>query len=458
MTVRKVLDWLRQKWAGGALSHVHGRGGWYPLVQESYPGAWQQNVTLGVQDVLTYGTVWACVSLIARDIGKLWLSLVEKDDDGIWTETENSAYSPVLRKPNRWQNRIKFIECWVISKLTRGNAYILLDRDQRGVVKAMYVLDPARVTPLVAPDGSVFYQLADDPLSGLTQAIVVPAKEIIHDPHMTLYHPLVGVSPIMACGLAAMQGQKIQSASDQFFQNQSRPGGLLIAPTAISTENAQKLSEYWEANFTGVNAGRVAVIGDNMKYESMGVTAHDSQLVDQLGWVDANICACYGVPLWKISKGPMPAYGNVQAANIEYYSQALQELIECIEMCLDEGLDTGSRLGTEFDLDALLRMDSQTQMAIAKDGVQAAILSPNDARARFDLKPVAGGETPYMQEQNWPIKMLANRKLPAKAPTEPASMTTPSDDESSPDKAFDFTDFAAELDLQMKEAGLVAYV
>jgi phage portal protein BeeE len=59
----------------------------------------------------------------------------------------------VLRKPNRYQNRIKFVETWIASKLLHGNAYILKERDNRGVVVALYVLDPHRVKPLVAPDG-----------------------------------------------------------------------------------------------------------------------------------------------------------------------------------------------------------------------------------------------------------------------------------------------------------------
>jgi hypothetical protein len=33
----------------------------------------------------------------------------------------------------------------------------------------------------------------------------------------------------------------------------------------------------------------------------------------------------------------MPPYTNVQALNVEYYSQCLQILIEAAELCLDEG-------------------------------------------------------------------------------------------------------------------------
>jgi hypothetical protein len=128
-------------------------GGWFPVVREPYLGAWQSNAPpITVPNALSYFAVYGCVTLIATDIGKLHLRLVAQDEDGIWEETTNPAYSPVLRQPNRYQTIVKFVEQWITSKLTAGNAYVLKQRDQRGVVSALYVLDPARVTPLIAPE------------------------------------------------------------------------------------------------------------------------------------------------------------------------------------------------------------------------------------------------------------------------------------------------------------------
>ena len=113
------------------------------------------------------------------------------------------AFSPVLRKPNRYQTRQQFIEQWVTSKLIHGNAYILKERDNRNVVTALYVLDPLLTKPLIAPDGEVYYQLSINQLAGIENTdVIVPADEIIHDVMVPLYHPLCGVSPITACGLA----------------------------------------------------------------------------------------------------------------------------------------------------------------------------------------------------------------------------------------------------------------
>ena len=155
---------------GFTLARAGGTGGWLPMtVREPYQGAWQQNVELSVDTALSNPTVFRCVSLIAGDISKTPLRLVALDDDGIWTETSSPAFSPVLRKPNRYQTIGQFLEQWMFSKLLYGNTYVLKERDDRGVVVALYVLDPKGVTPLVAPDGSVFYQLKKAELAGLTE-------------------------------------------------------------------------------------------------------------------------------------------------------------------------------------------------------------------------------------------------------------------------------------------------
>src|SRR4029450_11320664 len=104
-----------------------------------------------------FSAVWACVTLIAADIAKLWINLVTYDDQGIATVTESPAFSPVLRKPNHFQTRVKFVEHWQIAKLQTGNTYVLKERDARGVVVALYVLDPGRVQVLGAPSGDIFY-------------------------------------------------------------------------------------------------------------------------------------------------------------------------------------------------------------------------------------------------------------------------------------------------------------
>lgn len=442
------FELTRTKAVVPTLSPVSNRGSWWPLIRESFTGAWQSNVTVSTDDVLAYSAVYACISLISCDIAKLRVRLVALDDDGIWTETESPAFSPVLRKPNHYQTRVKFFEQWLVSKLVHGNTYALKVRDARNVVVALYILDPTRVTPLVAPDGSVFYALQRDDLSHLTEdRVAVPASEIIHDTMVSLYHPLVGVSPIFACGLAAVQGLRIQNNSAVFFGNGSNPGGVLTAPGAISDETAARLKAHWDTNFSGASVGKVAVLGDGLKYEAMSVNAVDAQLIEQLKWSVETVCSCFHVPPYMIGSGPMPSYNNVQALGQMYYSQCLQSLIESLEICLDEGLELPKPFGTEFDLDDLLRMDSATMMTTIAAGVGAGVVAPDEGRKKLNYKPVEGGSTPYLQQQNFSLAALARRDQQADpfAPPAPAALPAPADEGDNNDAGDGQRDFATDI-------------
>jgi len=397
-----------------ALSPVSSRGGWWPVIRESFSGAWQRNIEVRKDLVLSHHAVFACQTLIASDIAKLRLRLVQRDKNGIWKEVENRNFR-VIAKPNNYQTRLQFYESWVLSKLQSGNAYILKERGQPGDgVVGLHVLDPNRVKPLVADNGDVFYELSADQLAGVTtDTLVVPARDIIHDRFNCLFHPLVGLSPIFASGLAAMQGLAIQNDSTTFFQNGAQPGGILTAPGSIGDDTAQRLKEYWDTNFSGANAGKVAVVGDGLKYEAMRAKAVDSQVIEQLRWSAEVVCGVYHVPAFMAGVGQEPSYNNVQNLTLRYYSQCLQRLIEDIEALLDEGLGlagdagTGQALGTEFDLDDLLRMDTATQFEVAQKA--KGILTLDETRRRVNVGPVTGGDTIYLQQQDHSLAAIAAR-------------------------------------------------
>ncbi|KRD71441.1 poly(3-hydroxybutyrate) depolymerase [Lysobacter sp. Root96] len=417
-----------------ALVPVDGRGprgeGWWPFVREPYSGAWQNDDEWRADSVLAHHAVYGCVTLISNDVGKLRQMLMEQRKDGIWTETSSPAFSPVLRRPNRYQNHIQFKQWWITSKLVKGNTYALKQRDERNVVKHLYVLDPCRVEPLVAPDGEVFYRLNADNLSGVEESgVVVPASEIIHDRMNCLFHPLVGVSPLFAAGAVANIGLKIQKNSSRFFSNDSNPGGILMIPGSIPQDQADALKEKWNANYSGENAGKVAILADGLKFQQLRMSAVESQLIEQLRWTAEVVCSTFHVPPYKIGVGAMPTYNNIEALQQEYYGTCLQTLIEEYEACVDEGLGLegvkveGRVLGIELDLDGLIRMDSATQMETLSKSVDGGIRTTNEARRKLDLIPVQGGDVIFRQQQDFPISLLADRNLSPEAPgpTAPAN-------------------------------------
>ncbi len=388
-----------------SLSSVNS-GGWLSLFNNGFHANFQQDEEPSREDAAKFYAVTACVSLISKDIGKLGIQLKQKKE-GVLVPVDIPPRFRTLIKPNNFQTWQQFNEQWTSSLLFRGNTYVLKTRDVFGEVCRMVVLNPDLVKPLIDDHGNVFYQLNNDQLAQ-TESEIVPASEIIHDRINAFYHPLVGLTPIMSCGIAAGMGQAIQKSSRKFFGNGSRPGGIIIAPGPISIDKAEEIKAKWNTNYSGDNIGKTALLADGMQYTQLGMTATDAQLIQHLDMSARIVCSAFNVPPFKIHI--VDAGKNPAESSEIYYSDCLQALIESRENLLDDGLEL-KKFGVEafFNLDALMRMNPTTQMAYLKEGVGSGLISPNEARQKLGYLPVLGGDSPVMQQQNYSLSALAKR-------------------------------------------------
>lgn len=432
------------------------RQGWR-VISEATTGGWQRNEEVKVGDLSCYPTLYACLNRKSSDMGKLPFLLKEEGGDGIWKVNKtNTSFWPVLRKPNGYQTAQQFREAWSLSKLISGNTYVLKERDNRGVVIRLYVLDPCRVIPMVSDAGNVFYQINYPSAQNLlpqpyseTQ-VVIPASEIIHDRLNCFHHQLIGVPPLCAAYWPAVKNLKILKSAAEFFGNHAQPGGILTAPAGLSDSDAEALKAYWQTNYGGENAGKVAVIGADMKFTSFTMKSADSQLVEQMQYSDRQICQPFGIPPYIVGVGEIPAGLKVDDITNTYYSFALQADIEAMENLLDEGLGISRPLGVELDLEPLLRMDVGKQAEVHTKLVGGGIETPNEGRLPFGLSPLEGGDTVYMQQQDFPLDQVRKNKI---VETPVPKVPVPADDPSTdPDE-----EKSTEADEEMKVATILYF-
>jgi phage portal protein BeeE len=172
--------------------------------------------------------------------------------------------------------------------------------------------------------------------------------------------------------------------------------------------------------------GKVAVLGDGLKYEAMAVNAKDAELVEQLKWTGSDVCTAFKVPGYKVGIGTAPSYNTAEMLNQQYYDQCLQFHVESLELSMDVGLGLayskidGRWLGTEFETDDLLRMDYGSMVKAEKEA--SGIKTIDEARRRLNLKPIKGGSTVYLQHQDYPIEVIYGRSdVQTATPATPAA-------------------------------------
>ena len=211
--------------------------GWYPIIHEPYPGAWQQQRG----DQRRHRGVVSCrLRLQDADRARHRQAAHQAGREGRQRHLVGDDQPGIHRRccAGRTTTRpaTSSGKAGCCRNCRRGNTYVLKVRDNRNVVTALHVLDPTRVQPLVSDDGSVFYRAAAATTSPASARSIVPAREIIHDRMNCLFHPLVGTPPVFASGLASMLGLNAQKASALLFENASMPGGILTAPGEVSAD------------------------------------------------------------------------------------------------------------------------------------------------------------------------------------------------------------------------------
>jgi len=379
-----------------------------------YPGSWQRHVRITTDDQLRHHAVWACMSQIAGDVAKMRPHLRQQSANGrFWSETANPAYSPVLAKPNNYQDSGQFLESWLWSKLCHGNFYGLKVRDGRNVVQAIMPLDPHRVFPKVSTDGEVaiFYELAVDNMAGITGPVMVPAREIIHDRFNTIFHPLIGTSPLYAAASAAAGGIAMANSSARFFMKGAKLSGVLSADGVIDPDTAKRLEDKWTEEYEGSeNTGKIAVLGSGLKFQTLQMSMVEAAIADQMKWSATQVCSVFGMPAWKIGLDVWPrGVSQVSALSVDYLTSCLQKYVEAIERCLTTGLGLAAGFKAALDETTLLRMDPVSLVSMLAQAVGSAQMSPNEAREKLNLPPMPGGDALFLQQQNFSLEALAKR-------------------------------------------------
>lgn len=387
-----------------------------PFVEEPFMGAWQRNI-VGRRDMPESNfAYYACLSLISGDIGCTEPVLVARDAGPVYSSAHvRKKYRHIqklLEKPNRYQNWPQFAALWTLSMLQHGNAYIFKDTDQDGQVVAMYVLDPNLIEIRRLPNGTTFYRVMANDILGTGEDLYFYSSEIIHSRDNVLFGDIVGSAPLLAAALQVYSVLEISQSQLQFQKNQAKPAGFLTAPNSITQEDFDIIDQQIKSRHSGRGKeGNLLLLPNGITYNRLTANAQEQQLVEYFKFnVDA-ICAVFHVPVYKVM-GQAPTYNNVEALSLEYQKTALQRLINMLEWDLSYGLglaDLDDDMWVNIDTSSLLRMDTKSRYESYRLGIQAGWMHPNHARVLEGLEPVEGGDTPYLQQQNYSLAALAKR-------------------------------------------------
>lgn len=360
---------------------------------------------LAGQNAVGLSATWACVNLIAGTIGSLPL-MVYRTVDGVRSFARGHPLYYVLHdSPNFDQTALDFWEFMSAGLELQGNAYATIERRNDGSVFSLTPVRPDLVK-VERRGGQLRYEWSE---AGERRTRAVGEMLHIRGP---LGSAESGVSTLSACRAAFTGAIAAESAARSTFANGMRPSGVLSTDPSISLTKEQRaeFNEYLGENFQGsVNSGRPLLLDRGMKWAQINITPEDAQMLESRKFSGEEICRIFGVPPAMVGYGDKASnWGTGKEVDVLGFQKfTLRRRLKRIEQALQKQLltaaDRAQGITIEFNMEGLLRGESQARASFYQSGLSNGWMTINEVRALENLPPVEGGEVPRMQMQNVPI-------------------------------------------------------
>ncbi|MFA5423830.1 MAG: phage portal protein [Phycisphaerae bacterium] len=361
------------------------------------------NTTLAGVDVdadtaMKYSAIWSAVNRISGTIGFLPFNVYERvGERGKKKATAHPVYDLLRYRPNPFMTAQVFRET-LQSHVLWGNGYAEIERDIAGRPINLWLLMPNRVRPVIENDRLV-YKVTDRQSN---VEATIPALDILHIPGLG-YDGLQGYSVIEY--MAENTGLSLATEKNMagFLGNDSSPPGFLLSTNPLKKDTKDELERDWEAKHKGTDKKyRIAILHSGLTYQSIGVTAKDSQLIETRTFNVTDVARWFEISPHLLADLGRATWGNVESLFIEFVVLTLQKWItkweqECNRKLFSEKERT--RYFAEFLIAGLMRGDMKARYESYNIGRNAGYLSVNDIREMENMNPIDNGDI-YLEPLN----------------------------------------------------------
>lgn len=346
-------------------------------------------------DALELSAVYACVSKIADTIASLEASVVKISPDGRRDKLHSHpVHRLISREPNAYLGAYEFWQLVVSDALLHGTGYAYISR-QPGNLELFYI--PAiRVSHTIHPETGEKWYTYDG------------APNAVRQEDMLEINAFRGINPTHMQIQNFTTAKAVQDFGSKFFENGGMMGGILSTKEHMSAEQMKQAQEMWEREYMGRhNAHKIAILGGGFQYQPLSVSLDQLQFLQVKKYTTEEIARIYSVPPAMIGLEGNTAYSNYEQQVLQFQQGTILPWVRRIENEVERKLlNEDSMLQCQFNVDTLLRADSQSRATFYHTLLQDGVMSINEVRSKEGLGPVDGGDSHHIQLNMIPLEKM----------------------------------------------------
>jgi len=359
---------------------------------------------------LTVSAVFAAVRLLSDVVAQLPLQVYRKlaDSGGKERAEDHPLYDLLHSTPNEYMDSFTWRSIMMRSILLRGAAYNFIVPGPRGFVDQIIPISADRVVKTTQLEsGRLVFSIKESGSSGRTR--VYTQDEVwrlcgITEDGITCRSVLSYARD--SVGLA----RATESYGARLFSQGAMHGGALSVPGVLNDEAADRMARSFQKATSGSgNWHRPVVLEQGAKFEPTTMTAEDSQFMVSRKFSVTDIARWFGVPPHMIGDLERSTNNNIEQQSLEFVTYDLTPWLARWEQSIKSNLilerDRQSYFA-EFNVDALLRGDSESRANFFSKMFAVGAYSTNDIR-RIDSKNIVeGGDQRFVPSNMMPLNRV----------------------------------------------------
>ena len=364
-------------------------------------------------------TYFTCLKVLSEAVSKLPIALQKvTDDNGIIDMTSDTLWTTIRTRPNPFMTPCTFWSATENCRNHYGNAYVYIDRSTSGV--NLWILDPkcVRIKMSMLCDLSEqpdIYYVYTSPQSG--EEHVYKSDEILHFKTSTTFGGLIGLSVQEKLKLSLDGAVKSQEMLNSLYENnfvpkvavQFQPGAETY--TQLKEQYIQQLQNYADGKVKGTRSFLPVAFGTSLVPLNIKLT--DGQFLELRKYTALQIASAFGIKPNHLNDYEKSSYTNSETQQLAFYTDTMLYFIKQYEeelnfkLLSDEQRKAGYRF--KFNIAAVLRGDTKSQLESLAQGVSNGVYTPNEARRNLDLPSKPGGDRLYFNGSNIPIEQAGEQ-------------------------------------------------
>lgn len=361
------------------------------------------------ETAMQLSAVWSCVRLLSETIATLPVAVYRQDTSGRKTPArDHPLYSLLHDQPNADFTAAEYWEGTVACLCLWGNAYSERT-SSAGLTRSLTLLRPDWMEVFRTPDGALRYRYHDP-----EDYRELGEDEIFHVRGFGVGLD-VGLSPIAYARHSLGSAMAADEAAAKMFANGVQTSGFLSSDTTLTKEQREQFRENLKKFMGSENAGKLMVLEAGLKYQPLTLSPEDAQMLQTRAFNVEEICRWFRVPPFMIGHTEKStSWGTgLEQQNIAFLTYALRPYLTRIEQAIKRQLIPRALRGqifAEFNLEGLLRADSQGRAQLYSQMAQNGIMTRNEIRAKENLEPKDGGDDLTVQSNLVPLPQLGDAR------------------------------------------------